>query len=204
MEIINTLKRFDELDNNSNDFVDDLLDFFGEISSGDDLYRLLIGKDPITDEDVDRVLAGMDFATKSFLKIKLINKIWNFFNSKPKNGDVSLPNNSLNNFNKIDINKIHQTAANIRSSGGETVAGHALQKNAGRKPDIWGKVKGNSENINNQAMQHIDDIVSAPGDFKIITNDRGIKFLEKILPDGRCIRLNLDGSFKGFIDKIGR
>ena len=29
----------------------------------------------------------------------------------------------------------------------------------------------------------------------------GISFLEKMLPDGRGIRLNMDGTIKGFIDQ---
>ena len=35
-----------------------------------------------------------------------------------------------------------------------------------------------------------------------IVESNGIQFLEKILPDGRGIRLNMDGTFKGFIDQI--
>lgn len=99
------------------------------------------------------------------------------------------------------MKEVNKSVSAIRNSGGETIAGHALQKHAGRNPDIWGKVSGNSANINAQAMKHIDDIISAPGNFSTITTDRGIKFLEKSLPDGRGIRLNMDGTFKGFIDQ---
>ena len=101
----------------------------------------------------------------------------------------------------VDVDRISDTANIIRNSGGETIAGHALQKHAGRNPQIWGAVKGNSESINRQAMEHINDILKSPGDFMIHTTDRGISFLEKKLPDGRGMRLNMDGSFKGFIDK---
>ena len=101
----------------------------------------------------------------------------------------------------VDLDRISDTANIIRNSGGETIAGHALQKHAGRNPQIWGAVKGNSESINRQAMEHINDILKSPGDFMIHTTDRGISFLEKKLPDGRGMRLNMDGSFKGFIDK---
>ena len=79
--------------------------------------------------------------------------------------------------------------------------GRCRKKHAGRNPQIWGAVKGNSESINRQAMEHINDILKSPGDFMIHTTDRGISFLEKKLPDGRGMRLNMDGSFKGFIDK---
>ena len=51
-------------------------------------------------------------------------------------------------------------------------------------------------------MNHLDDILSGSGDFKIVTTDTGVKFLEKSLPDGRGVRLNMDGTFKGFIDQI--
>ena len=101
----------------------------------------------------------------------------------------------------VDVDRINDTANIIRNSGGETIAGHTLQKHAGRNPQIWGAVKGNSESINRQAMEHINDILKSPGDFMIHTTDRGISFLEKKLPDGRGMRLNMDGSFKGFIDK---
>ena len=101
----------------------------------------------------------------------------------------------------VDVDRISDTANIIRNSGGETIAGHALQKHAGRNPQIWGAVKGNSESINRQAMEHINDILKSPGDFRIHTTERGISFLEKKLPDGRGMRLNMDGSFKGFIDK---
>ena len=99
-----------------------------------------------------------------------------------------------------DVSKIIDSASQAKK-GGETVAGHALQKHAGRNPDIWGKVSGNSESINNAAMQHIDDILGAPGEFNIVESN-GHSFLEKMLPDGRGIRLNMDGTFKGFIDQI--
>ena len=101
----------------------------------------------------------------------------------------------------VDVDRISDTANIIRNSGGETIAGHALQKHAGRNPQIWGAVNGTSESINRQAMEHINDILKSPGDFMIHTTDRGISFLEKKLPDGRGMRLNMDGSFKGFIDK---
>ena len=83
---------------------------------------------------------------------------------------------------------------------GSTVLGHALSKHAGRFPNIWGKLTGNPSTWHNQALTHFDEIMNAPGDFAKTTNHKGINFLEKSLPDGRGIRLNLDGSFKGFIN----
>jgi hypothetical protein len=73
---------------------------------------------------------------------------------------------------KVNIDKIKYTAI-IPQKGGETTAGHALQKHAGRNPDIWGKVKGNAEQINKTAMQHLDEILNASGDFKEIKGSNG-------------------------------
>ncbi|HDY6014163.1 TPA: hypothetical protein SL901_003433 [Pseudomonas aeruginosa] len=83
---------------------------------------------------------------------------------------------------------------------GSTVIGHALSKHAGRHPEIWGKVKGSMSGWNEQAMKHFKEIVRAPGEFRPTMNEKGITFLEKRLIDGRGVRLNLDGTFKGFID----
>ncbi len=100
----------------------------------------------------------------------------------------------------IDVDKILRSASQPKK-GGETIAGHALQKHAGRNPDIWGRVHGNSDSINNAAMKHIEEILGAPGSFQTVESN-GRMFLEKMLPDGRGIRLNMDGTFKGFIDQI--
>lgn len=98
----------------------------------------------------------------------------------------------------IDVDNIFKSASQPKK-GGETIAGHALQKHAGRNPDIWGKVHENSDSINNAAMKHIQEILDAPGSFQTVGSN-GRMFLEKMLPDGRGIRLNMDGTFKGFID----
>ena len=110
-----------------------------------------------------------------------------------------LVHNTCSAGNSINTTKILDSASAAKK-GGETVAGHALQKHAGRNPNIWGKVSGNSANINKIAMQHIDDIINGTGKFKTVQTN-GISFLEKMLPDGRGIRLNMDGTFKGFIDQ---
>ena len=101
---------------------------------------------------------------------------------------------------KVSGEKIIESA-NAANKGGETIVGHALQKHAGRNPEIWGKIKGGPEEINQIALKHLNEIMEAPGDFVKVTNERGIQFLEKKLPDGRGVRLNLDGTFKGFLDQ---
>lgn len=50
-------------------------------------------------------------------------------------------------------------------------------------------------------MDHINDIINGSGQFKIVQLN-GLSFIEKMLPDGRGLRLNMDGSFKGFIGQI--
>jgi len=55
------------------------------------------------------------------------------------------------------------------------------------------------DNWNDQAMIHFDEIMDGPGQFNQVT-DNGVTFLEKRLSDGRGIRLNMDFTFKGFID----
>ncbi|MEB2873025.1 hypothetical protein [Pseudomonas rhizosphaerae] len=49
-------------------------------------------------------------------------------------------------------------------------------------------------------MKHLREIARAPGEFKPVTTDKGLNFMEKRLPDGRGVRLNMDNTFKGFID----
>jgi hypothetical protein len=82
---------------------------------------------------------------------------------------------------------------------GSTVIGHALSKHAGRNPQIWGRITGSMKTWNDQAMKQLRDIVRAPGEFEEKAYD-GIKFLEKRMEDGRGVRLNMDSTFKGFID----
>jgi filamentous hemagglutinin len=84
---------------------------------------------------------------------------------------------------------------------GSTRLGHALSKHAGRNPNTWGKVTGHPSTWHQQALQHFRDIVRAPGSFNKVTDPKtGLQWIEKRLPDGRGIRLNLDYTFKGFID----
>ena len=99
---------------------------------------------------------------------------------------------------------VRNTATALRSASetykGTTRLGHALSKHAGRNPDIWGKVTGNPSTWHNQAIQHFREILRSPGSFQRVTNSKGTTFLEKMLPDGRGVRLQLDHRFKGFID----
>ncbi|MGI2297924.1 hypothetical protein [Paenibacillus sp. GXUN7292] len=113
---------------------------------------------------------------------------------------VGPPGVPKNNFVNINTKTLISSATSAKK-GGETVVGHALQKHAGRNPQIWGRIKGGPDQINQAALNHLNEIINSPGGFTKVTNPNGIQFLEKSLQDGRGVRLNLDGTFKGFIDK---
>ena len=85
-----------------------------------------------------------------------------------------------------------------------TKLGHAFQKhanrNAGTNPGRWGRVSGSNATKNHAGMKHFNDIINGPGKFQKVTTSEGKTFLEKRLSDGRGIRLNQDGTFKGFLD----
>ena len=85
-----------------------------------------------------------------------------------------------------------------------TKLGHAFQKHAGRNattnPGRWGKVSGSNATKNETGLRHFNEILEGPGKFQKITTAEGKTFLEKRLSDGRGIRLNQDGTFKGFVD----
>jgi filamentous hemagglutinin len=61
-------------------------------------------------------------------------------------------------------------------------------------------MKGAPTKWHAQGMKHFREIMRAPGKFRTVSYKGGIKFQEKRLPDGRGLRLNMDNTFKGFID----
>ena len=103
------------------------------------------------------------------------------------------------------ITKILKSALEPAKPGSNmTRAGHAFHKhstrNAATNPHKWGKVKGSNAVKNETGLRHFNEILNGPGKFEKVTTPKGITFLEKRLPDGRGLRLNRDGTFKGFID----
>ena len=99
----------------------------------------------------------------------------------------------------IDFDKLMHSASITYK--GTTKLGHALSKHAGRKPEIWGKIQGRTDTWHFQAQKHFNDIMQAPGNFIRVEDPiTKLKWLEKRLPDGRGMRLNIDKTFKGFID----
>ena len=81
-----------------------------------------------------------------------------------------------------------------------TKLAHALSKHAGRHPEIWGNIKGAPKTWHAQAHEHLQSIINGPGHFQKIKDPKtGISWIEKRLPDGRGLRLNIDNTFKGFL-----
>ncbi|MGR3806832.1 hypothetical protein [Pasteurella testudinis] len=52
---------------------------------------------------------------------------------------------------------------------------------------------------NGQGIIHLREILQSTEKFKVVQIGN-IRFLEKRLPDGRGIRIELNGKFKGFVD----
>lgn len=167
-----------------------------------DVLRFFTGKDPLTDNKLSKTERGM--ALLFIFPFAKVGKSFKFafrgvedVERLGKFGKIS----TTKRINKVEIEvSVVERTAQIPKKGGETVVGHALQKHAGRNPDIWGKVKGNSNQINQTALKHLNEVLSAPGTFKIVKTKSDISFLEKRLSDGRGVRLNMDNTFKGFID----
>ena len=78
---------------------------------------------------------------------------------------------------------------------------HSFSKHAGRHPETWGELKGSMSTWHNQALDKLNNICNAPGDFiKVADPNTGLQWIEKRLLDGSGVRLNQDYTFKGFID----
>lgn len=52
------------------------------------------------------------------------------------------------------------------------------------------QLTGDPFTSNNQRLKHYNEIMNSLGKFRPVTNNKGIKFREKWLPDGRGLRLN--------------
>ncbi len=60
-------------------------------------------------------------------------------------------------------------------------------------------MKGSMQTWNGQGIIHLREILQSTEKFKVVQIGN-IRFLEKRLPDGRGIRIELNGKFKGFVD----
>ena len=98
-------------------------------------------------------------------------------------------------------NKISTTliTASAPHKSGSTNLGHKFQKHSARNPGTWGKLTGTADTWHSQGIKHFYDVLNGPGKFQAVKSGN-ISFLEKRLSDGRGVRLNMDGSFKTFID----
>ena len=149
-------------------------------------YESVTGK-AVWDRFGDVALKPIDDIVDSFSKYPVANI-----------ADAGKIAETLDKIEKISVNQIINSAQEAYK--GSTIVGHALSKHAGRKPEIWGKTTGSMDTWNLQGMKHLKDILNSNIEFKKVTNSKGITFLEKRLPDGRGVRLELNGNFKGFID----
>lgn len=156
-----------------------------------DLYTAFTGKDFFTDEEVSgfwRYAGLIPFVSES-------RKLGTAAEAAEEGITAIRVTKGTASFGQI---KTALTSAQ-QAYKGSTVVGHALSKHAGRHPEIWGKMTGSMKTWNEQAMKHFRDIVKGPGEFQKVT-ENGISFMEKRLSDGRGVRLNMDSTFKGFID----
>jgi RHS repeat-associated protein len=104
-----------------------------------------------------------------------------------------------------DLNKIVNSGQRMKSKDLDLI-GHSFDKHSRKNPALWGVSSGNSTQKNSSGLLHVHSIYSAPGKFTLKVSDSDVTkvFLEKVLPDGRGLRLNRDGTFKGFIDPINK
>ena len=119
-------------------------------------------------------------------------------------GDGVLVHNGCNVENSdtiIDEDIVMESANSLGKGGYETVAGHSLNKHSNRNPNIWGKLSGSSSTINKRAMDIIIEIFNSDKLFRIVQSN-GRRFYEIMIDDNRGIRLNMDMTFKGFIDQV--
>lgn len=130
------------------------------------------------------------------------NGIVGYTDNKQTKMELAKGSDVVDNVTKYGLTKVQiKTALTTAQETykGATRVGHALSKHAGRKPEIWGKTTGSMNTWNAQAMKHFRTITRGPGKFEQVTDKNNV-FLEKRLNDGRGIRLNMDSSFKGFVD----
>lgn len=97
--------------------------------------------------------------------------------------------------------KIFLSSASEKYNEHLTHLAHALSKHGGRKNTFWNKPTGPMNTWHAQALNQIEQICNAPGEFKkVFDASTGLTWIEKRLPNGQGIRLNQDYTFKGFLD----
>jgi hypothetical protein len=88
-------------------------------------------------------------------------------------------------------------AASKFDRNGLTSAGRAYQKHMNRPGSAYPQVPQNPNSLNSTGQQVVDEILTNPGS-TVRTNRLG--GVDVKAPDGRGIRYNQDGSFRGFLE----
>jgi RHS repeat-associated protein len=88
-------------------------------------------------------------------------------------------------------------AAGALDRNGLTKAGRALQKHSSRPGSAFSTSATRAGDLNAVGQSLVDDILTVPGSMQRGNRLGGVDFLG---PDGRGIRFNPDGSFRGFLE----
>jgi hypothetical protein len=88
-------------------------------------------------------------------------------------------------------------AAGVLDRNGLTAAGRALQKHGDRTGSAFTQVPGGPRALNPAGQDVVDDILTSPG--STVSPNR-LGGVDVRAPDGRGIRYNGDGSFRGFLE----
>jgi len=172
-----------------------------------DIYEVSTGKDLITGETLEgweRVLAAAGIIAGSgaaFRKgIDALARALGLSEGVYRGGREVLESAKKSGVGGKIGNTLKSAIEPAKPGSDLTKLGHAYEKHGSRHPDRWGRVSGSNAAKNEVGVKHLNDVLDGPGKFEEITTQQGIIFLEKRLPDGRGVRLNQDGTFKGFLD----
>ena len=88
-------------------------------------------------------------------------------------------------------------AAGALDRNGLTMAGRSLQKHSSRPGSAFNTSATRAGDFNTAGQSVVDDLLTSPGSLQQTNHLGGIDVLA---PDGRGIRFNSDGSFRGFLE----
>ncbi|MBY0510064.1 MAG: RHS repeat-associated core domain-containing protein [Rhodospirillaceae bacterium] len=97
---------------------------------------------------------------------------------------------------KRSIDDLSRAAARADRNG-LTKAGRGLQKHGDRPGSAFPQTKGGPNALNPTGQNVVDDILTTPGSQSTPNRLGGI---DVIAPDGRGLRFDADGSFRGFLE----
>jgi hypothetical protein len=90
-------------------------------------------------------------------------------------------------------------AASVADRNKLTKAGRALQKHASRPRSAFRTAASRADELNTHGQTVVDDILTAPGSRQRRNRLGGV---DVIAPDGRGVRFNSDGGFRGFLEPL--